>query len=724
MENKVKYPILNNLLKSIDRILYCFKSKKSNRKDLDTLLETLENHLDRDRLGEFKKSIDSGDYSKIYTLISDAFLELEESKELSDRANRTKSLFLANMSHEIRTPLNGIIGFTKFLKSTNLNSEQYEFVKVIRNSSEDLLSIVNDVLDISKIENGSIEIEEVFFNPIEEFESVVELYSTNASKKDIDFALWIDPLFSSKLLRSDPSKIKQVLMNLISNAIKFTDEGGSVVVIIEELESQEESLSIRFSVKDTGIGISEENRVKIFNAFTQADSSTFRKYGGTGLGLTISSNIVNILGGALILESKVGEGSTFSFILNVDKKNIIEERIEERPMRISIYADVNSKNRYSNEFLEDYISLMSKDISIKRFKNLKECIEGYRSKIFNIIYIHIDSENIEELKAIIRLQHSHTKIVIVTKLDRQQELQVLHSDYLDVIYSPITFSKVKESLKKFNIKREIDGKKIAVKKRDKLFNNIHGLVVEDNPINQKMIQHTLKNIGITTDCANNGQEGLDKYIKDSREYDIIFMDIQMPVLNGIDATIKILEYEKRENLTHTPIIAVTANALKGDRERFLAEGMDDYISKPINLEKFIGILRKFFPLRDTSSRGSDVKDILLYKRTNTEAKIISAILNKLNYSVDVVKNIDDLESIIDNYQCILLDKVDNDLLHHNVTNIIKSRNIPSLLFVDSRDTIVSSDKENYTFVSDSLADYISIKERVDSMIEIKRSRAS
>lgn len=234
-----------------------------------------------------------------------------------------------------------------------------------------------------------------------------------------------------------------------------------------------------------------------------------------------------------------------------------------------------------------------------------------------------------------------------------------------------------------------------------------------------MIQHTLKNMGISSDCADNGQDGLDKYVSNSSSYDIIFMDIQMPVLNGVDATKKIIEYEKQENLEHTPIIAVTANALKGDRERFLLEGMDEYISKPINLDRFIEILNIFFP-KSKGVKSSNKKDILLYKRTITEAKIISAILNKLNYSVDIAKSVDDLKRTIDieSYKCILLDKSDDKNIHATLTNSIKSKNIPSLLFVDSSDTIVASDKDNYTFISDSLADYISIKEKVDSMIEL------
>ncbi len=707
------------------RRAYILKYLEVEKQNLTLLLEDLKSYSYENKLAEFQNMIKDKNRAEIYALMSDMIYELEESKNAADEANKTKSLFLANMSHEIRTPLNGIVGFTKFLKSTNLDDEQDEFIDIIRKSSEDLLSIINDILDISKIENGHVALEEIFFNPMEEFENVIETYAANASKKDIDFGLWIDPNLSSLLLRSDPGKIKQVLINLISNAVKFTDKKGSIDVIIKKvLDENDDNISVKFTVKDTGVGINEDQKEKVFEAFTQADSSTSRKYGGTGLGLTISSALVNILGGSLGLNSTLGEGTEFNFTIKMPFKEVKRDK-NIHPMNIAIYAPSEVKSKDSDKYLENYL-LSYEHLSVQRFKSLKECMETLTTA-FDVLYIHYDKINMDELHKIVKYYNSSTNIVLVTKLNKRNDVQALSEEFSHVMYEPITFSKVEKSFKYLTYKQQ-DKKPLSTSQKSKInykkFSNLHSLVVEDNPINQKMIQHTLKNMGITSDCANNGQEGLNMYISNS-QYDVIFMDIQMPVMNGIEATKEILKYEKKNNLNHTPIIAVTANALKGDREKFMSEGMDEYVSKPINLDKFIESLEKFFPIVNIATKvpPSNTKDILLYKETTTEAKIISAILNKLDYSVDVVENIEELKRVIDveSYKCVLLDRVHSDSSHESLTEHLKSSNIPSLLFTDEKLMVTSSDKENYTFITDKLADYMSIKEKVDYMIGLDKA---
>ena len=699
------------------RRAYIFQYLRVEEQNLSLLLEDLKSYSYENRLEEFQNVIKDKNRAEIYALMSDMIHELEGSKNAADAANKTKSQFLANMSHEIRTPLNGIVGFTKFLKSTKLDEEQEEFVEIIRNSSEDLLSIVDDILDISKIENGHIEVEEIFFNPMEEFENVIENYAANASRKDIDFAFWIDPSLSSCLLKSDPGKIKQVLINLISNAVKFTNNKGSIDLIIERVAAENnENITVKFGVKDTGIGITEDKKDKVFEVFTQADSSTSKKYGGTGLGLTISSNLVSSLGGSLSFNSTLGVGSEFYFTLTMESTEVKEEAIS-AAKKMAIYAPDSVQKKDSDKYLEKYL-LSYTHLSVVRFKDLKECLDA-SSTDFDVLYIHTDKVEDNELHKIVKHHQKHSNIILYTKLSKRDKVQSLAVTFDKVIYEPITFSKVQKSFVSLSDKSQKTSVPKKVNNSNRKFNNIHSLVVEDNPINQKMIQHTLKNMGITSDCANNGQEGVEFYMSD-KNYDVIFMDIQMPVMNGIEATHEILKYEKNENIEHTPIIAVTANALKGDREKFMDEGMDEYVSKPIKLDNFIEVLDKFFPIEETelNVERTKIKDILLYKETKMEAKIISAILKKLDYSVDVAENIDELKSVVDgtNYKCVLLDRVHSDSSHKHLTEYLKETNVPSLLFTDAKLEVTQSDKENYTFIIDKLADYTTIKNKVDKMI--------
>ena len=691
---------------------YFFLRSGDDTEALEKLLEDIKLSSDENKIKQFKSILKKKNHTEIYKLIANMINELQNSKKMADEANRTKSLFLSNMSHELRTPLNGIVGFTKLLKSTKLDMEQREFVETIRKSSEDLIGIVDDILDISKLESGKVEVEKSYFNIFSEFENMIESYSQDTLKKNINFSIWIDPKFSSKLFLSDAGKIKQILRNLISNAIKFTPENGDVRVSITETKSINDITTVKFTVEDSGIGISQEDKERVFDAFTQVDNSSIRKYNGTGLGLTIATSLVRLLGGKLELDSKLGVGTTLSFSLEL-KEQFTTKEINYETMKIAIYSPSDVQKKVSNSDLKNYLKSF-RDIEIIEFNSFVEC-QDTKPNSFDGLYLHYDNIDKRELQRITARHSNDSQIVLVTKLDNRDNILDIAPIFSQIVYEPITFSKIEKSIEIISA-----NKKDTITQSRNIFHGLRALVVEDNPVNLKMIVRTLKKLGIESDEAKDGREALEMYIKDS-SYDVIFMDIQMPIMNGVDATKAILKYEKQKKLTHTPIIAVTTNALKGDRERYLSIGMDEYIAKPIDLNKFITVLKQFYTTRHDSQDGGEElkKDILLYKQTPTESKIIGSILNKLGYSVDIARNIDEFKTMIDsnNYKSLLLDKLDNEIKHASITNKIKDRNIPSLLFIDKKDKIISTDTKTYTHIIDKSSDFISIKDKVDSMVK-------
>jgi len=691
---------------------YLFIKRNDSTKGLKNLLEEIKYSSNSVKINQFKKMLKEKNHSEIYALISNIINELQQSKKMADEANKTKSLFLSNVSHEIRTPINGIVGFTKILSSTKLDSEQREFLTTIRKSSEDLLAIVENILDVSKIENGSIEVENSYFNILDEIENLSDIYALDASKKGVDFSFWIDPSLSCVLVESDSEKIKQVLMNLISNAIKFTKPNGVVDVSIKKIEQKEKSLLVEFLVSDTGIGISEEQQTKVFYAFTQADNSNTRAYGGIGLGLTISNAWAQMLGGQLQLESIEGEGSTLSFVLELNQKDIlIEDKIE--PLNIAVYTPLDAQKKISNRHLKGYLSALKTD-SIYYFKNFVECKDGMSNSI-DILYLHYNKINKEELQRIVAQYSSSSQIVLLTKLDNRFKILDIAPIFSQIIYEPVTFSKVKKSLEISSRNRKTTPKESS----EKLF-NLKALVVEDNKVNQRLIVHTLKSIGIESDIADEGAIAVEMFKK--KRYDIVFMDIQMPVMNGVIATKEILKYEQLEKLDHTPIIAVTTNNLKGDRERYIDVGMDEYIPKPISPQKFINVIKQFYgteSMHKPKHSQSKNRTILLYKENPTEAKIMARMLYELGYSVDLAKNrIECSEMLSENsYHALLLDRSNNDSLDSMLMDRIYENKIETLLFTDeNRKELSTSDLNSYIHLINKSSDFINIQEKLEKIM--------
>ena len=520
-------------------------------------------------------------YRFLETLVENA----KDDKRIALQANEAKSLFLANMSHEIRTPLNGIVGFTEILRNTELTPEQDEFLSIIDKSSENLLNIINNILDLSKIESNKIEIENIVFDAQEEFESAIETYAVGAAEKNIDLNYYMDPSIANKL-KGDPTKIKEVLINLLSNAIKFTSKGGEINLVIKKIQNDDDlNPRIAFSVQDDGIGMTKEQQSRIFDAFSQADASVTRKYGGTGLGLTISSQFVELLGGTLALESEKDHGTTFFFSLPLEEiaTDDIHTKHSFKDLSIGKYEqEVPTK---LDTYLQDYFKYFGP--TMKRFDSiggLKELIDNNTCENF---WIDIDKAKQNVLDAVSNIDKS--KLIAIANVTSRQKIEALKLNPENVIYKPLTLSKLKNILIKSS-QESTEVEEETIPTHATTF-DAKILVTEDNIINQKLIKRILEEHGMTVDLANNGLESFEK--RRANDYDLLFMDIQMPVMDGIEATHEILDYEEDEEVSHVPIIALTANALKGDRERFLNEGMDEYITKPIETAELLYVLNKF-----------------------------------------------------------------------------------------------------------------------------------
>ena len=628
-EESINYVIISALLVIILIILiYFFRNNSKNNRLLEYTLKDIEADLDEKQKREISKVLKKNDTIEIYKFLANAIKE----------PSRAKDHFLANMSHEIRTPLNGIIGFTNILKDTELKEDQREFINIIEESSNNLISIVNDILDFSKVTSGKIEFENIFFNVMDKFEVSIETYAAKAAQKNIDIKLFIDPSLPLEL-KGDPTKISQIIINLLSNAIKFTDVGGEVEVRIEKLSEIEDLVTLKFMVIDNGIGISEEQKSKIFDEFSQADASTSRQFGGTGLGLAISRKFVSLMGGNLEVESQEGEGATFSFTLNLYQNRDKEVRVIPNLNHLNVaYISIENEEELDDNF-KTYLSYVEANLENYMYDDLLKLEKSAYPDILFLDHRYIKDESI--IESIVELG---IKTILISTHEIEGCTCSIKDNITKILYKPISYNKVVRALKLVELKQVPRIKnqqcvtKVNDKDLDKAFSNINALVAEDNVVNQKLIQSILGKFGINVCFANNGLEAVDLY--KTRSFDIILMDIHMPLMNGEEASKKILEYEEDNQKNHTPIVALTTKTSTTDRDRCLALGMDKYLEKPIDLKALTTILEEYFPLkkiRETISLDDKNKEegrIILYKETPLTAKIYSAVLNNLGYNVD------------------------------------------------------------------------------------------